>query len=112
MGRARVCHTRSSGYRVSRLADEEEKRRFALSEQHTEQAIKVRQITDVHANWSSQGPLENGKFSYQLILDNGAEEALIMPTVDDVKVLRDLIHDADTLYWDTEKEVIIFGKVD
>jgi len=25
--------------------------------------------------------------------------------------LRDLIHDADTLYWDTEKEIIIFGKV-
>jgi hypothetical protein len=47
-----------------------------------------------------------------LILDNGAEEVLIMPTADDAKVLGDLIHDADTLYWDTEKEVIIFGKVD
>ena len=60
---------------------------------------------------SSQGPLENGKFSYQLILDNGAEEALIMPTADDAKVLRDLIHDADAIYWDTEKEVLIFGKI-
>ena len=83
-----------------------------MSEQNTEQSIKVRQITDVHSNWSYQGELENGKFSYQLILDNGAEEALIMPTADDAKVLRDLIHDADTLYWDTEKEVIIFGKID
>ena len=68
-----------------------------MSEQHTEQTIKVRQITDVHSNWSYQGELENGKFSYQLILDNGAEEALIMPTVDDAKVLRDLIHDAEAL---------------
>ena len=83
-----------------------------MSEQHTEQTIKVRQITDVHANWSNKRPLESGKFSYQLILDNGAEEALIMPTADDTKVLRDLIQDADTLYWDTEKKVIIFGKVD
>ena len=83
-----------------------------MSERHTEQTIKVRQITDVHANWGSQGALENGKSSYQLILDDGAQEALIMPTVDDAKVLRDLIHDADALYWDTEKEVIIFGKVD
>jgi hypothetical protein len=82
-----------------------------LSGQNIEQAIKIRQVTDVHSNWSSQGPLENGKFSYQLILDNGAQEVLIMPTVDDAKVLRDLIHDADTLYWDTEKEVIIFGKI-
>jgi hypothetical protein len=82
-----------------------------LSGQNIEQAIKIRQVTDVHSNWSSQGPLENGKFSYQLILDNGAQEVLIMPTVDDAKVLKDLIHDADTLYWDTEKEVIIFGNI-
>ncbi len=82
-----------------------------MSEQQTESAIKVRQVTDVHANWSSQGPLEDGKFSYQLILDNGAQEALIMPTVDDAKVLRDLIHDAEAVYWDADKEVIIFGKI-
>ena len=83
-----------------------------MSEQQTESAIKVRQVTDVHANWSSQGPLEDGKFSYQLILDNGAQEALIMPTADDAKVLRDLIHDAEAVYWDADKEVIIFGKID
>jgi hypothetical protein len=82
-----------------------------LSEQHTEQTIRVRQVTDVHSNWSSQGPLEHGKFSYQLILDNGAQEALIMPTADDAKVLRYLIHDADTIYWDLDKEVLIFGKI-
>ncbi len=82
-----------------------------MSEQQTEQTIKIRQVTDVHANWSSQGPLENGKFSYQLILDNGAQEALIMPTADDAKVLRELIHDADAIYWDTDKEVLIFGKI-
>lgn len=82
-----------------------------MAEQRTEGAIKVRQVTDVHANWSNQGDLQNGKFSYQLILDNGAQEALIMPTPDDGKLLRDLIHDADTLYWDTEKEILIFGKI-
>ncbi len=81
-------------------------------EQHTESAIKVRQVTDVHSNWSSQGPLEPGKFSFQLILDDGAEEALIQPTAEDGKLLRDLIHDADTLYWDTENEVLIFGKIE
>lgn len=83
-----------------------------MAEQNTEQAIKVRQVTDVHANWSNQGDLQNGKFSYQLILDNGVQEALIMPTPDDGKLLRDLIQDADTLYWDTEKEILIFGKID
>ena len=81
-------------------------------EQQTESAIKVRQVTDVHANWNHQGELEHGKFSYQLILDDGAQETLIMPTADDAKVLRDLFHDADTVYWDTEREVLIFGKID
>ena len=85
---------------------------MAGAEQRTEQAIKVRQVTQVHANWNEEERGAEGKFSFQLILDNGAEEALIMPTADDAKVLRDLIHDADTLYWDTEKEVIIFGKID
>ena len=82
-----------------------------MSEQNTEQTIRVRQVTNVHSNWSSHGPLENGKFSYQLILDNGAEEALIMPTAEDGKLLRDLINDADTIYWDLDKEVLIFGKI-
>ena len=82
-----------------------------MAAQRTESAIKVRQVTDVHSNWSNQGELTQGKFSYQFILDNGAEEVMVMPTAEDGKLLRDLIHDADTLYWDTEKEVLIFGKV-
>jgi len=82
-----------------------------VSEQNTESTIKVRQVTDVHSNWSNQGDLQQGKFSYQLILDNGAEEEMIMPTAEDGKLLRDLIHDADTIYYDTEKGVLIFGKV-
>lgn len=44
-------------------------------------------------------------------MDNGAEEALLMPTADDGKLLRELIQDADTLYRDTQKEVIVFGKI-
>ena len=80
-------------------------------EQRTESAIKVRQVTAVHANWSHQGQLEDGKISYQLILDDGAQETVIMPTVQDAKVLRDLFDDADTVYWDTEREVLIFGEI-
>ena len=80
-------------------------------EQNTESAIKVRKVTNVHSNWSSQGPLQDGKFSYQLILDNGVEEALVMPTAKDAKLLRDLLHDSEAIYWDSEKEVLIFGKI-
>jgi hypothetical protein len=34
-----------------------------------------------------------------------------MPTAEDGKLLRDLIHDAETLYWDTQNEVLVFGKI-
>ncbi len=82
-----------------------------MAEQNTEQQIQVRQVTDVHANWSNQGELEDGKFSYQLILDDGAEEAVIMPSPESAEVLRDLIRDAETLYWDKANEVLIFGTI-
>ena len=36
--------------------------------------MKVRRVTALRSNWSSQGNLENDRFSYRLILDNGAEE--------------------------------------
>ena len=82
-----------------------------MAERQSESAIRVRKVTDVHANWSNQGPLQDGKFSYQLILDNGAEEALIMPTAQDAKALRDFFDDAESVYWDMDKEVLIFGKI-
>ena len=80
-------------------------------EQQTEQAIKVRQVTDVHANWSAQERGESGKFSYQLILDDGAAEYVLRVTADDAKVLRDWFHDADTVYFDMEREVLVFGEL-
>ncbi len=102
---------RTCGYEKATFTTTNEEE-FTVSERQSEQAIKVRKVTHIHSNWSSQGPLENGKFSYQLVLDNGAEEALIMPTSDDAKVLRDLFHDADAIYWDMEREVLIFSNLD
>jgi len=80
-------------------------------EQQTEQAIKVRQVTDVHANWSAQERGEPGKFSYQLILDDGAEEFVLRVAAGDARVLRNWFHDADTVYFDMEREVLIFGGI-
>jgi hypothetical protein len=45
-----------------------------MAERNVEQQIQVRQVTDVYANWNEQGRGEPGKFSLQLILDDGAEE--------------------------------------
>jgi hypothetical protein len=80
-------------------------------EQQTESAIKVRQVTEVHSNWNEEARGEEGKFSFQLILDNGAEEYVIRPTNEDADVLVDLIEQTDTIYFDMERRVLIFGDV-
>jgi hypothetical protein len=56
-------------------------------EERTEQAIQVRQGTEVHSNWNEEGRGEPGKFSFQLILDDGAEEYAIRPVAEDSKPL-------------------------
>ena len=80
-------------------------------EQRTESAIKVRQVTEVHSNWNEEQRGDEGKFSFQLILDNGAEEYVIRPTNEDADVLVDLFEQTDTVFFDMERRVLIFGDV-
>ncbi len=81
------------------------------AERNTESAIKVRQVTDIHANWNEQGRGEPGKFSFQLILDNGAEEYAIRPPAEDADVLMELFSRTGVLYFDMERKVLIFSSL-
>jgi hypothetical protein len=80
-------------------------------ERSVEQQITVRQVTNVHANWSEQDRGEPGKFSFQLILDNGAEEYAIRPPAEDSDVLMDLFRRSETVYFDLGRQVLIFGNI-
>jgi hypothetical protein len=80
-------------------------------ERSVEERITVRQVTDVHANWSEQERGEPGKFSFQLILDNGAEEYAIRPPAEDSDVLMDLFKRSKTIYFDMGRQVLIFGNI-
>jgi hypothetical protein len=82
-----------------------------LPERSVEQQITVRQVTDVHANWSEQERGAPGKFSFQLILDNGAEEYAVRPPAEDSDVLMDLFRRSDTIYFDMGRKVLIFGNI-
>ena len=82
-----------------------------MSEGNVESTIKVRQVTDVHANWNEEGRGEPGKFSFQLILDNGAEEYAIRPPAEDADVLMELFGRTDVLYFDMERKVLIFSNL-
>ena len=84
---------------------------MADPEERTEQAIKVRQVTQVHSNWNEEERGAPGKFSFQLILDDGAEEYIIRPTNEDADVLMDLFEQTETIYLDMERGVLIYGDV-
>ena len=73
--------------------------------------INVRQVTAVHANWSEEDSDTPGKFSLQLILDNGAEERAIRPTADDADVLMDLLGADAEIYFDLGNGVLIFRNI-
>ena len=80
-------------------------------ERNLEEQITVRQVTNVHANWSEQERGAPGKFSFQLILDNGAEEYAIRPPAEDSDVLMDLFKKSETVYFDLGRQVLIFGNI-
>ena len=78
-----------------------------MSEQNTEQQIQVRQVTDVQASWTEHERGEPGSFTIQLILDDGAEEYILLPTADDAKVMLKLFRSTDAVYFDLGNKVLI-----
>jgi len=84
---------------------------MAEAEERTEQAIQVRQVTDYQASWTEEERGRPGSFTFQLILDNGAEEYVIHPTVGDAKVIRKLLDGSKTLFFDLERKVLISSNV-
>ena len=82
-----------------------------MAESNTERNIMVRQVTNVHANWSEQERGAPGKFSFQLILDDGAEEYAIRPDAEDADVLVELFKLTDKIYFDMSRQVLIFGSI-
>ena len=81
-------------------------------EQRTREAIKVRQVTEVHGNFSEQGQGEPGKFSLQFVLDDGAEERVLLLTSDDTRTLMMMIDEAESMYFDTERGALILRGLD
>jgi hypothetical protein len=83
-----------------------------VTEQHTEETIRVRQVTDVQASWT-EGPERggHGAFTFQLILDNGADEYVLRPEVEDAKVMVKLFRRSGSLYFDLDRKVLIPSNV-
>lgn len=73
--------------------------------------IQVRKVTDIHTGWTAAGELAPGTFTVQLILDNGAEEYVVLPVAPDAKVMLKMIKRSGSTYFDLERKVLIFGSI-
>jgi hypothetical protein len=71
--------------------------------------IKTRKVTSWQPNWSSSGPGEPGTYIFQLVLDHGASEVVLTLTEGDADNLFDWLSGSDEVYYDLDREVLIFG---
>jgi hypothetical protein len=75
----------------------------------TDDAIKVRQLSHYQFTWVVGEPQDNGTFTLQLVLDEGAWEEVVAVTAEDAEVLKGLLKSSDTVYYDIPRRTLMFG---
>ncbi len=71
--------------------------------------IEVRRVTQAHVAWTEQEAGQPGIFTVQLVMDDGADEYVLQPHVDDVDVLMELFDEAENIIFDKSRKVLIFN---
>ena len=84
---------------------------MATGERRTERAIAVRQVTHVQASWTERERGEEGDFTLQLILDQGADEYVLRPDADDLDIMLRLFQLSDGAAFDLERKVLMFNNL-
>jgi hypothetical protein len=79
--------------------------------QPIEEQILVREVTNIQASWTEQDRGTPGLITFQLILDNGAEEYIMRPTADDADTLLRLFARSDRAMFDKQRKVLMFGNL-
>ena len=80
-------------------------------EEGLQRRYMVRQVTNIQASWTEQERGEEGKFTLQLILDNGVEEYILDLDSDDVEPLLKLFAKSGHTTFDLERKVLMFGNL-
>lgn len=76
-----------------------------------ERRYKVRQVTNIQASWTEREHSQPGKFTLQLILDNGVEEYILDTAADDIDVILKLFGRSGHCTFDLERKVLMFGNL-
>jgi hypothetical protein len=78
-------------------------------EQQLRNRYKIRQVTNIQASWVEEERGEEGKFTLQLILDNGVDEYVLDVDSDDLEVMLRLFKISEHTTFDLERKVLMFG---
>lgn len=80
-------------------------------EHQLQRQYQVRQVTNIQASWTEQERGGPGKFTLQLILDNGVEEYILNNNADDLDVLLKLFSSSEHTMFDLERKVLMFSNL-
>ena len=75
----------------------------------TDDSYKVRQLSHYQFSWIAGPAGEEGTFTLQLVLDQGAWEEVLTIDSDDAEVLRGLLKQSPTVFYDVGRRVMMFG---
>lgn len=80
-----------------------------VSQPLTDDSIKVRQVTHYQFTWVAGEAAQPGTWTLQLVLDQGAWEEVLTLDPDDADNLQDVLVEAETVYFDVGRRVLMFG---
>jgi hypothetical protein len=75
----------------------------------TDDSIKVRQVSHYQFSWVAGEAGQDGTYTLQLVLDQGAWEEVLTLSGEDADNLQDLLVAASTVYYDVDRRVLMFG---
>ena len=75
----------------------------------TDDSIRVRHLSHYQFSWVAQEPGEEGVWTLQLVLDQGAWEEVLTLDADDVDVLQELLRHAHDVAYDVGRRVLMVG---
>jgi hypothetical protein len=75
----------------------------------TDDSIRVRQLSHYQFSWVAGEAGEDGTWTLQLVLDQGAWEEVLTISGEDADNLQDLLSTAKVVHFDVGRRVLLFG---
>jgi hypothetical protein len=75
----------------------------------TDDSIRVRQVSHYQFSWVAGEAGEEGTFTLQLVLDQGAWEEVLTVDAEDAEVIRGLLKGSSVVNYDVGRRVMMFG---